>query len=186
MRFVIEPDATAFAPRGLAWMERDAVLNTLPATISRTRLAGLPGGDTGPPLWITIESEDGGVIGAAVRTPPRPVVLPAIPPAMAAGLADFVHELPTAQDLPGVTGLVAQASAFADRWATCTGRGVHTHTRMRLYRMAELVPPPAGRGSWRLADESDFDLCFDWFVDFPAAAGHKTGPPAGRLMSGNG
>lgn len=178
MRFVIEHDATAFAPRGLAWMERDAVLNTLPATISRTRLAGLPGGDTGPPLWITIESEDGGVIGAAVRTPPRAVVLPAIPPAMAAGLADFVHELPTAQDLPGVTGLVAQASAFADRWATCTGRGVHTHTRMRLYRMAELVPPPAGRGSWRLADESDFDLCFDWFVDFPAAAGHKTGPPA--------
>jgi predicted GNAT family acetyltransferase len=49
---------------------------------------------------------------------------------------------------------------------------------MRLYRMAGLVPPPADRGAWRLADENDFDLCFDWFVDFPIAAGHETGPPA--------
>jgi hypothetical protein len=178
MRFVIEPDATAFAPRGLAWMERDAVLNTLPATIVRTRMAGLPGGDTGPPLWITVESDHGEVIGAAVRTPPRAVVLPAIPPDMSAGLADFVHELPTAQDLPGVTAPVPQASAFADGWAARTGRGVRTRTKMRLYRMAELVHPPAERGSWRLADENDFDLCFDWLLDFPAAAGHVTGPPA--------
>jgi hypothetical protein len=178
MRFVIEPDGAAFAPRGLAWMERDAVLNTLPATIARSRMAGLRAGDTGPPLWITVEAEDGEVIGAAVRTPPRAVVLPAVPPAVAAGLADFVQEVPATQDLPGVTGPVAQASAFADRWAAGTGGGVRTHTRMRLYRMAELVPPPAGPGSWRVADENDFDVCFDWFVDFPVAAGHETGPPA--------
>jgi FR47-like protein len=178
MRFVIEPDARAFAPRGLAWMERDAVLNTLPATIARSRLGGLPAGDTGPPLWITIESDDGEVIGAAVRTPPRAVVLPAIPADMAAGFADFIREVPAAQDLPGVTGPVAQASAFADRWAARSGCDVRTHTRMRLYRMAELLPPPAERGSWRLADGNDFDLCFDWFLDFPVAAGHLTGPPA--------
>ncbi len=178
MRFLIEPDATAFVPRGLAWMERDAVLNTLPATLARTRLGGLRASDTGPPLWITVESDDGEVIGAAVRTPPRAVVLPGIPPAMAAGLADFIREVLAAQDLPGVTGPVVQASAFADRWAARAGCGVRTHTRMRLYRMAELLPPPAGRGSWRLADENDFDLCFDWFVDFPVAAGHVTGPPA--------
>jgi GNAT superfamily N-acetyltransferase len=178
MRFVIEPDATAFAPRGLAWMERDALLNTLPATIAGSRLGGPRAGDTGQPLWITVESDDGEVIGAAVRTPPRAVVLPAIPPEMAAELADFVPEVPVTGVLPGVTGPVAQASAFADRWAAVTGCGVRTRTRMRLYRMAALVPPPAGRGSWRLADENDFDLCFDWFVDFPVAAGHVTGPPA--------
>jgi len=178
MRFVIEPDATAFVPRGLAWMERDAVLNTLPATIARGRLDGMRAGDTGPPLWITVESDDGEVIGGAVRTPPRAVVLPSIPPAMAAGLAAFLHEVPAAQDLPGVTGPVAQASAFADRWAAHSRCDIRTHTRMRLYRMAALEPPPAERGSWRLADENDFDLCFDWFVDFPVAAGHVTGPPA--------
>lgn len=178
MRFVIEADATPFVPRGLAWMERDAVLNTLPATIARTRLAGLSVGDAGPPLWITIESDDGEVTGAAVRTPPRAVVLPAIPADMAAELADFIQQVPAAQDLPGVTGPVVQASAFADRWAARTGCDVHIRTRMRLYRMAELVPPPADHGSWRLADENDFGLCFDWFVDFPIAAGHETGPPA--------
>src|SRR5262245_53426119 len=178
MRFVIEPDATAFASCGLAWIERNAVLNTLPASLARARLAGLPVSDTGPPLWITVKSDDGEVIGAAVRTPPRAIALPAIPPDVAAGLADFLHEMPAAQDLPGVTGPVAQASAFADRWAALTGSGIRTHTRMRLYRMAELVPPPAGHGSWRLAEENDFDLCFDWFVDFPVAAGHATGPPA--------
>ena len=177
MRFVIEPDATAFAARGLAWIERDAVRNTLPATISRTRLAGLPTGDSGPPLWITVEADDGAVIGAAVRTPPRAAVLAAISPDVSAKLAHFLYEVRAAQDLPGVTGPVEQASAFAEQWAARTGCGVHTQTKMRLYRMAELVHPPARRGSWRLADERDFDLCFAWFVDFPAAAGHETGPP---------
>jgi len=128
-------------------------------------------------MWITVESEDGELTGAAVRTPPRAIVLPALPPDTAAELADFVRTASTVHDLPGVTGPVAQASAFADRWAARTGCGVQTRTEMRLYRMAELIPPAADRGSWRLADADDFDLCFDWFVDFPVAAGRGTEPP---------
>ncbi len=172
MRFVLEPDADGFAApdRGLSWIEGDAVLNTLPATIARSRLAGLNAGDTGPPLWITVESGPGKVIGAAVRTPPRAFVLAAVDPPVAAALADFVAGAGLTRDLPGVNGPVGPAAAFADRWSELTGCGVSTETNMRLYRLDHLKPPDGVPGRWRMATRDDFDLCMKWFTDFQVDA----------------
>jgi hypothetical protein len=180
MRFVIEPDVQTFAARGLAWIERDPVLNTLPATITRSRMMGPNPSDSAPPLWITAESSEGEVIGAAVRTPPRPVVLPALDAAVAENLADFLARQPSAAGLPGVNGAKEAATAFARRWARLAGCSIRTETDLRLYRLERLEPPAAVPGLWRLADENDLNLCFDWFAIFPSEAGHETGPPIVR------
>lgn len=168
MRFVIEPDVETFARRGLAWLERDPVLNTLPATIARSRLAGMPSADTGPPLWITIESDDGDVIGAALRTPPYPPVVPAIGHDVARALTDFLHTDRAIRDLPGVNGPAGPAIAFATRWAELTGCEICTLMRIRLYQLAELDAPTDVPGHFRLASEPDLDLCRSWFDAFAA------------------
>lgn len=180
MRFVIEPDVQTFAARGLAWIERDPVVNTLPATITRSRITGPNPADSAPPLWITAESAGGEVIGAAVRTPPRPVVLPAIDALIAQRLADFLAGQPAAAGLSGVNGPIKAAAAFAHRWAQLAGCDIRTETNLRLYRLERLEPPTAVPGQWRLAVENDLNLCFDWFAIFPSEAGHETGPPTAR------
>lgn len=180
MRFVIEPDVQAFEHRGLAWMERDPLLNTLPATIARSVMAGLSAGDSAPPVWITIESDDQQPIGAAVRTPPRNMVVPAVPTELARALAEFMLGRSEGADLPGVNGPVQAARAFADRWAELTGCDVRTETNLRLYRLDRLDPPTDPGGAWRLATRDDGDLCLGWFVAFAAETIPSAPPPEMR------
>jgi FR47-like protein len=179
MRFVVEPDVYTFELRGLAWMERDPVLNTLPATISRSVMAGLNSGDSAPPVWITIESDDHEPIGAAVRTPPRRMVLPAIGAELARALAGFVFEGSAGKDLPGVNGPVDAAWAFGDRWAELTGCDVRIETDMRLYRLDTLESLTNPGGTWRLATGDDTDLCLGWFQAFATEATRNV-PPVER------
>jgi len=179
MRFVIEPDVQVFEHRGLAWMERDPLLNTLPATIARSVMAGLYRGDWAPPVWITIESDDHQPIGAAVRTPPRNMVVPAVPTELASVLAEFMFDRSEGEDLPGVNGPVEAARAFADRWAELTGCDVRTETNLRLYRLDRLDPPSDPGDAWRLATRDDGDLCFGWFEAF-AAETTASAPPQRR------
>ena len=181
MRFVIEPDVQAFELRGLAWMERDPLLNTLPATIARSVMAGLYPGDVTAPVWITIESDDHQPIGAAVRTPPRNMVVPAVPSELARALAEFMLERSVVgEDLPGVNGPVEAARAFADRWAELTGCDVRTETDLRLYRLDRLDPPTDPGGAWRLATRDDGDLCFGWFGAFAAETTRSVPRPERR------
>ena len=180
MRFVIEPDVQVFEHRGLAWMERDPLLNTLPATIARSVMAGLYPGDSAPPVWITIESDDHQPIGAAVRTPPRNMVLPAVPTELASALGEFMFDRSEGEDLPGVNGPVETARAFADRWAELTGCDVRTETNLRLYGLDMLVPPTDPGGGWRLATRDDADLCFGWFAAFAAETTASVPPPERR------
>lgn len=163
MRFVVEPSVEAFAGRGLAWIERDPVLNTVPATVARSRLAGL-GRPGEKPTWITIESDNGDVIGAAVCTPPWPPVVPTISPMLAGHLAEFLYE--RGADVPGINGPVEQARAFAARWSELTGYVARVARELRLYRLRSLEPPLDVPGSWRLAVARDYDTCMKWFLRF--------------------
>jgi len=180
MRFVIEPDVQAFEHRGLAWMERDPLRNTLPVTIARSVMAGLYLGDLVPPVWITIESDEHQPIGAAVRTPPRNMVMPTVPNELARALAEFMFERSVEEDLPGVNGPVDAARAFADRWAELTGCDVRTETNLRLYRLDRLDPPVDPGGAWRIATRDDRDLCFGWFEAFAAETTRSAPPPERR------
>lgn len=104
------------------------------------------------------------VAGAFLHTPPFPVVLTAVAPAVAAELATVTL---ADRPVPGVNAHPEVAGAFAAAWQRAHGGVIHVHTSMRLYRLAELSwPDPAPAGTARVAGQPDLPLVADWFSAF--------------------
>jgi RimJ/RimL family protein N-acetyltransferase len=158
------------------YLHADPVRNTVPLTV----LAALA--ESGPdvygaaaPLFAWHRSAEGeDVDGAALRTPPHPLLVAGFP----AGAAEDLVRLLVA-DRPAVADRAAGASApeseaaeLATAWHVVTGGRTAEHLRMRLFRLAELRPPdPLPPGSARLAEHADMDLLIDWTAAFSAETG---------------
>lgn len=112
--------------------------------------------------WWTDQADT--VSGAFLHTPPRPLLLTAIPPGVAADLATALAGRP----LNGVNGHVAAAEEFAATWRAAHPSGkVTVERRLRLYRLGELAwPDPAPGGTPRVAADADAPLLTDWFAAF--------------------
>ncbi|BBY30077.1 GNAT family N-acetyltransferase [Mycolicibacterium sediminis] len=110
---------------------------------------------------VLVTVTDGGVlVGAAVQTPPYPLVCGGLPraavePAVTA-LAGVVP------DLRSVRGPREVAAAFAAEWERRTGAAVGTVTEERLHVLGDLAAPAAVAGSARAHADSDTDLLGDW------------------------
>jgi GNAT superfamily N-acetyltransferase len=173
MRCTLYPDVPSFLAATRDWLERDPVVNNIVATNMLMRVGGpLQGEDD--PMLITVAAPDGTVVGAAVRTPPRSLLLPHIPAAVALTIADFVARMRAAgvfaAELPGVVGPVAAAEPFAVRWSELTGAAGRVEMRQRAFRLDRVQPPAGVAGRFRLAAAADLDLCFGWMVDFQSEA----------------
>jgi GNAT superfamily N-acetyltransferase len=112
--------------------------------------------------WWTDQADVVG--GAFLHTPPHPLLLTAIPPGVAAGLATAL----AGRALSGVNSHVAAAEAFAAAWrAGHPGGRATAERRLRLYRLGELAwPDPAPAGVPRVAADADAPLLTDWFTAF--------------------
>lgn len=100
-----------------------------------------------------------------LQTPPHPLLLGAgCPPE----LADLFADRP----LTAVNGLTAEAEAFATRRHELTGAPSTVVQQTRLFRLAELVPPPMPAGAARVAGPADRDLLIEWFQAFNVEVGH--------------
>jgi uncharacterized protein len=112
------------------------------------------------------------VIGAAIQTPPRNLVLseprqPDETDVVAGALANAF----ATTDLPGVLGPKVAAREFAARWTA--GRPGSTATRSmaeRVYRLTVVVPPRPAAGFARIAGPPDRDLLATWLNDFALEA----------------
>ncbi|MBC3988599.1 GNAT family N-acetyltransferase [Streptomyces sp. AC563] len=115
-----------------------------------------------PPRYGWWRGPDGAVSGAFVWTPPYPVQLSPMAPAVAADLA--ARLLDGSGQLVGVGGQQAAAEAFAARWARATGGAWRVTGRQRLYRLGALVPPsPMPPGRARRATREDRGFLLGWF-----------------------
>src|SRR5215468_688377 len=106
----------------------------------------------------------GDVRGVFMHTPKLPVVLSALPPAVA---ADLAAQTLSGRPLTGVNAYPEAAEAFGAAWRQQTGGRVAVHRRMRLYRLAGLCwPRPMPDGEPRTAAEGDVVLLTDWLTAF--------------------
>jgi predicted GNAT family acetyltransferase len=173
MRCTLHPDASAFLAVASGWLERDPVVNNIVATNVLMRLGGPLLGEAQPVL-ITVADSGGALVGAAVRTPPRSLLLAGVPTDVALAVADFIAELRSAgvpaAELPGVVGPVTAAEPFAAHWSAVTGHAGRVEMRQRAFRLDRVRPPTGISGRFRLATEADLDLCFGWMVDFQSEA----------------
>ena len=146
--------------------ERNTVLLSVLASLTRPGPAAF--GAAAPLFgWWP---RDGAPRAAVLQTPPRPMLLTALPGESAGQLARALADRGAA--LPGVNGPEADVTALAAAWRDLTGASGRTHQRQRLYRLGALVPPePAPDGTARLATVADAAVASSWYAAFAAETG---------------
>ena len=168
MDVVALPDAAAFLTRGSPVLARDPAANNLPLGIAQ-QLVDRPGSYASAHFWVA--ERDGEAVGAAMRTPPYPLIL-AEPIDAGGDVVDaFVAELALAEpSLPGVTANEPWASRFAEAWTSVTGRSWRLGVGQGVYALTAVLPPRPAEGSPRPATVDDRDLLLEWMHAFAAEA----------------
>ncbi len=159
-----DPDEFRAAVSGL--LGTDPVRHTLALTVMNRFLTGEPRPRPLEPVMISLH-DHGELVGAALRTPPWPLIVSAVPLDGMHVLAEALAEIDPA--LSGVNGPRDRAEPFAEAWAATTGAGVREAMASRLYALDTLLPPVTD-GQFRLATEADIPLLVGWRIDFQIEA----------------
>jgi GNAT superfamily N-acetyltransferase len=169
MRLRFHPDVGDFAASAGRWYGRSPVNHTVELSLLRGPLPGEQ-----PPLLMTVW-EDGEVVGAAMQTPPLPLLCGGLALAPIGEVVGAMRaEVPV---LPGVRGLRPAAEAFAERWRAETGAAPVLTTAERLYRLTTLTAPTGVRGGHRVARAADLPVLIRYQCEFAAEAfGHGPDP----------
>lgn len=151
-------DADAFFASAGALLGRDPAANNLPLGIAQHVLDHPDAYDVAR-FWIA--EHDGGVVGAAVRTPPYPVVV--ADPLLDRVVDAVVATLAVAEPgLPGVTANEPWATRFADAWATATGATWSPSLGQGVYALTAVQPTRPAPGGSRVATDRDRPLLVRW------------------------
>jgi predicted GNAT family acetyltransferase len=123
-----------------------------------------PGSPLEPPYLAAVRRADR-VTAAALMTPPWNVVLSCTndPDAIVALAADLDA---AGVSVPGVTGAVEEAGAFAAAWCGAHDQVSRVAVAERIYRLERVVPPTGVTGHVRLATIDDRDLLVEWVNAF--------------------
>jgi predicted GNAT family acetyltransferase len=168
MRCETTADPGQFLERAEGFLLRDPVAHNILVTNIRARRDRAVT-DPAPATYAAVLDGEGAVVGAAMRTPPHAVFLSSMP---VAAVEPLVEALTAAcPDAAGVTGMVAEAEAFARAWTARTGAGLTIERHERLYRLEVVTPPPPPPGDWRPAQPADRDLLVEWSDAFEAEVG---------------
>jgi uncharacterized protein len=114
-------------------------------------------------LWLVSDEDD--VVGAALRTPPYPLVL--AQPSHDGGLDALVDRLlDEGQELPGVVAAVPELDAFVGAWTSEHELEAKKVVRHGIYELREVAPMPASSGVSRPATADDRELVTGWGAAF--------------------
>jgi hypothetical protein len=156
-------DAQTFLRHARPWLMLTEVENNLVLSLAERAAAGT---DT---MYVATIEQNGAVVGCALRTPPRKLVLTRMPPSAVPALVVDVAACFDA--LPAVLGPPSAAQEFARLW--CERRGCIQRNGMtqRLYKAESVRPPsPAPAGTLRLATDADIGLVASWVACFATEA----------------
>jgi predicted GNAT family acetyltransferase len=154
----------AFAQRAAGLLAARPLEHNTLATVLRQA------GDAPGALRALVLDGDGEVVGAALRTPPMPLLVSRLDAGAARALA---AALATAEaELPGVVGPEPGAGLVARAWAARAGGTASLAMRQGLYAL-ERVTGPARRapGRMRPAEAGERDLLVAWAAAFASEAG---------------
>lgn len=173
MRLRFHDDVGDFAAAAGEVYRRDPTRHTVELTLLRG--GPLPGT---APLLVTVW--DGlRVSGAALRTPPYPLLCSGLSPATVDCVVDGLAAAHIS--LSGVRGPRRTALAFSRRWQAVTGASALIGMNERLYRLAALRAPSGVAGMESIAGEADSSLVLEWQCQFAVEAlGNDPDPHGAR------
>lgn len=123
------------------------------------------------PRFAVVVDDAGAVVGAAIQTPPRQLVLSQASDGQELAVSEALAVALGPIDLPGVLGPRAAAEAFARRWAAArSGRAIERGLRERIYRLTSVTSPRLAPGRARIAEARDRALVADWLQAFALEA----------------
>ncbi len=98
-----------------------------------------------------------------------------LPPLAAPFVAQILAQ--AGYELASISGLTANAVAFADAWRVATAAKTTVEIEEQLYRLGTLHSPAEVIGKPRAANRDDIDLLTDWFDQFHVEAFGFAFPP---------
>jgi GNAT superfamily N-acetyltransferase len=166
VRIVAPADAAAFLAAAGPVLHRDPAANNLPLGIAQ-QLVDRPAAYERAAFWVAERA--GEPVGAAMRTPPYPVIVadPLDGDAIEALLERLLVDDP---DLPGVTANEPWAARFAEGWARARGCRWHVSLAQGVYALTAVRAPAPASGRARPATDDDRDLVAAWFRAFEGEA----------------
>jgi predicted GNAT family acetyltransferase len=124
-----------------------------------------PGGTEAPPCLKTVR-DGGGLVLAAVMTPPYKLVVYGHQGDLVDGAGVLVDSLlADGWTIPGVLGPSDAARRVVEAWAARTGQPYELERRQVVYQLREVQTPVPERGRLRLAAEADIPLVARWRHD---------------------
>jgi predicted GNAT family acetyltransferase len=166
MRCVTDPDVQAFAEHALPWLLRDPVRHNALCTLVQIRVDE---GAEPDALWVRVVDQVDEIVGVAVRTPPRGLLLSGMSRAAAQLVADHVA---TVEDIPvpAIEGPREPARAFVERYRERLGVTATAGLRTTMYRLDRVEPALGVPGKLREAGPEDRALIVRWVREFSAEA----------------
>ena len=124
-----------------------------------------------PPLLLSV-LEQGEVVGVAVMTPPRRIILSKFVAHIKGSMTHLVRYLLEADaPVPGVVGPASAAQAFSACWAEAVPSAAPRETmRMRVFEARTVADVPLVAGALRLASMDDHPLMAQWMAAFSQEA----------------
>lgn len=154
------------------YLEQNESENNLPIGLAY-RLAEDPYYYTSALPFLLSILEQGRVVGVAVMTPPRKIILSKIDPDIQASVACLVGYLRGIDvRIPGVFGPAVEAQTFSDCWVK-SGIDVSAklNKRMRAFEARTVANLPLSPGEMRFAHIDDHSLMARWIVGLSEAIG---------------
>ncbi len=134
-------------------------------------------------VWDDTDVDAPRIVGTALRTPPRALILSHIEHRDAVRLiAQKAYE--QFQTLPAVTGGREDSRQFAERWALISGQRARPGMFERIYCLERLIPVTNVPGQVRQAGEADRQLLRQWMRGFHADAFYNQAPPSDQEVEG--
>ncbi len=162
MKVVRHNAPSDFLDRAGAWLESAEAENNLILGIA-AYFRSYIGQVRVEPYFLTLE-DSGAIVGAALMTPPRRLLITTMPDTAVTTLADFM--LAETVTVPGALGPKSKARLFADYWTSKTGRLCHARMSERIYTCETVTPLKHAPGRLRPATNDDEPLLSQWCMQF--------------------
>ena len=154
-----------FLDAALDYLEAQEVLNGLMLGIAFRLSQSAPRRRKRP--FLAVVEDEGEMVGAAVMTPPRKMVLyshlPDCQPTVQALWAELAGSHWT---VPAVLGPANVADAWAEMWERENGRSPHLGMMQRVFELWQVQSLNLPPGRLRLAHADDFERVVDWIQGF--------------------
>jgi GNAT superfamily N-acetyltransferase len=166
MTILLTRDAEAFADRAWGFLQARIECNILATVLTAVRARTVTGRGE---LFACVVDGSGRVRGAALRTPPRPMLASPLEP----GAANALIETWAPEDpgLDAVNSVAPTARALATAWAGRTGGRTETRMQMAMHVLESVTDPPhPARGRLVPVAAGQLETLIEWWRAFAVEA----------------